>query len=164
MSTQNNTRQKKIIMGSDHAGYEAKIKLAEKLSLDGWSVTDVGCFSTESCDYPVPVHKLCLRIQKGEFPLGILICGTGIGVSIAANKHRGIRAAVCSDTYSAEMTRKHNAANVLCMGARVLDDEKIAEVTDAFLANEPLDEERHKRRLRMISELEDGTFDGKKYE
>ncbi|MCI5575044.1 MAG: ribose 5-phosphate isomerase B [Eubacteriales bacterium] len=156
--------QKKIIIGSDHAGYEAKLKLIEKLQKNGWSVTDVGCYSTESCDYPVPVHKLCLRIQSGEFPLGILICGTGIGVSIAANKHHGIRAAVCSDTYSAEMTRKHNAANVLCMGARVIGDDKIAEITEVFLSNEPLDEERHQRRLRMISELEDGTFDEQKYE
>lgn len=164
MSTQNNSRQKKIIMGSDHAGYEAKLKLAEKLKKDGWDVADAGCYSAERCDYPVPVHRLCLRVQNGEFPLGILICGTGIGVSIAANKHRGIRAAVCSDTYSAEMTRKHNAANVLCMGARVLGEEKIAEITDAFLSNEPLDEESHKRRVRMISELEDGTFDEKEYE
>ena len=155
--------QKKIIIGCDHAGYEAKLRLIAKLERDGWSVTDVGCFSTESCDYPIPVHMLCKRIQSGEFTLGILICGTGIGVSIAANKHRGIRAAVCSDLFSAEMTRKHNAANVLCMGARVLDDEKIAAITDTFLANEPLDEELHKRRLRMISELEDGTFDEKNY-
>ena len=85
-------------------------------------------------------------------------------MSIAANKHHGIRAAVCSDTYSAEMTRKHNAANVLCMGARVIGDDKIAEITEVFLSNEPLDEERHQRRLRMISELEDGTFDEQKYE
>ena len=155
--------QKKIIIGCDHAGYEAKLRLIAKLERDGWSVTDVGCFSTESCDYPIPVHMLCKRIQSGEFTRGILICGTGIGVSIAANKHRGIRAAVCSDLFSAEMTRKHKAANVLCMGARVLDDEKIAAITDTFLANEPLDEERHKRRLRMISELEDGTFDEKNY-
>lgn len=155
--------QKKIIIGCDHAGYEAKLKLTEKLRRDGWDVTDVGCNSAESCDYPIPVHLLCKRIQSGEFPLGILICGTGIGVSIAANKHRGIRAAVCSDLFSAEMTRKHNAANVLCMGARVLDDEMISKITDTFLSNEPLDEERHKRRLRMISELEDGTFDEHNY-
>ncbi len=159
----NENNAKKIIIGCDHAGYHAKQKLIEKLSHDGYTVTDVGCFSDESCDYPIPVHSLCQRIQSGEFPLGILICGTGIGVSIAANKHRGIRAAVCSDPFSTEMTRKHNAANVLCMGARVLDDQKIAELTDIFLANEPLTEERHVRRLRMISELEDGSYDSKNY-
>lgn len=158
-----NKQAKKIIIGCDHAGYHAKLNLSEKLKNDGYEITDVGCFSDESCDYPIPVHMLCQRIQTGEFTLGILICGTGIGVSIAANKHRGIRAAVCSDPYSAEMTRQHNAANVLCMGARVLDDRKIAEITDIFLANEPLTEERHVRRLRMISELEDGSYDEKNY-
>lgn len=154
----------KIALGCDHGGYALKCEILKQLEELGHEAKDFGCYSTESCDYPVPVHKLCLRIQSGEFPLGILICGTGIGVSIAANKHHGIRAAVCSDTYSAEMTRKHNAANVLCMGARVIGDDKIAEITEVFLSNEPLDEERHQRRLRMISELEDGTFDEQKYE
>ncbi len=156
--------KKKIIIGCDHAGYAAKLKLTELLNSEGWNVTDVGCYSDASCDYPIPVHNLCTRIQNGEFSLGILICGTGIGVSIAANKHRGIRAGVCSDVFSAEMTRKHNAANVLCMGARVLDDDMIAKITHVFLSNEPLDEERHQRRLKMISELEDGSFDDKHYE
>lgn len=155
---------KKIIIGCDHAGYDYKCNLITKLETMGYTVADVGTFSSESCDYPVPVHALCKRIQSGEFSNGILICGTGIGVSIAANKHDGIRAAVCSDPYSVEMTRKHNDANVLCMGARVIDFDLVCELTEIFLNTEALDEERHRRRLRMISELEDGTFDDKKYE
>ncbi|MCQ2353836.1 MAG: ribose 5-phosphate isomerase B [Clostridia bacterium] len=155
---------KNIIIGCDHAGYEYKCRLITRLELLGYSVTDVGTYSSESCDYPIPVHALCKKIQNGEFNRGILICGTGIGVSIAANKHKGIRAAVCSDDFSAEMTRKHNDANVLCMGARVLEFTKVCELTDIFLKTEALDEDRHLRRLRMISELEDGTFDDKKYE
>ena len=145
--------QKKIIIGCDHAGYEAKLKLIEKLRGEGWDVTDVGCYSTESCDYPIPVHMLCRRIQSGEFALGILICGTGIGVSIAANKHRGIRAAVCSDLFSAEMTRKHNAANVLCMGGRVVGAGLALELVEVFL-NTEFEGGRHRRRIDQLKDIE----------
>ncbi len=155
---------KKLVIGCDHAGYDYKCRLIARLEMLGYDVTDVGTYSSESCDYPVPVHALCKKIQSGEFTRGILICGTGIGVSIAANKHKGIRAAVCSDPYSTEMTRKHNDANVICMGARVLEFTKVCEFTDIFLNTEALAEERHVRRQRMIAELEDGTFDDKKYE
>lgn len=155
---------KNIVIGCDHAGFDYKCRLAARLEMLGYDVTDVGSFTNVSCDFPVPVHRLCSRIQSGEFSRGILICGTGIGVSIAANKHRGIRAAVCSDLYSAEMTRRHNDANVLCMGARVLDFTRVCEITDIFLTTDALDEERHRRRQRMITEIEDGTFDSKKYE
>lgn len=155
---------KKIIIGCDHAGFEYKNMLKKVLEKEGWEVEDAGTYSAESCDYPVPVHRLCKKIQSGDYTRGILICGTGIGVSIAANKHRGIRAAVCSDNYSAEMTRAHNDANVLCMGARVIPFFRVVELTRIFLNTEALSEERHIRRQRMISELEDGTFDGKDYE
>ncbi len=150
---------KKIVIGSDHAGFEMKEEIKKHLEERGFEVTDVGTDSAASCHYPVFANRLCRLIQDGKAPMGILVCGTGIGMSMAANKEKGIRAACCGDTFSARLTREHNDANVLCMGARVLDDAKIAAITDTFLANEPLDEERHRRRLRMISELEDGTFD-----
>lgn len=155
---------KKIIIGCDHAGFEYKNMLKVHLEKEGYTVEDAGTYSAESCDYPVPVHALCKKIQSGEYTRGILICGTGIGVSIAANKHKGIRAAVCSDDYSVEMTRKHNDANVLCMGARVLPFFRVIELTEIFLRTDALAEERHVRRQRMIAELEDGTFDSKDYE
>lgn len=154
---------KKIVIGSDHAGFEYKAKLISYLSDKGYEMIDAGTDSPESCDYPVPVHALCKTIQGGECDYGILICGTGIGVSMAANKHRGIRAAVCSDEYSTEMTRQHNDANVLCMGARVIDFSLVCKLTDIFLATDALSEERHRRRQQMISDLEDGSFD-EKYE
>lgn len=155
---------KKIIIGCDHAGFEYKNMLKAVLEREGWEVEDAGTYSSASCDYPVPVHRLCKKIQSGEYTQGILICGTGIGVSIAANKHRGIRAAVCSDNYSVEMTRQHNDANVLCMGARVIPFFRVVELTHIFLSTDALSEERHRRRQRMIAELEDGTFDSKDYE
>lgn len=98
----------RIVIGSDHAGYELKLKIIEHLEDQGIAVTDVGTDSAESCDYPVFADALCKRIQLGDFERGILVCGTGIGMSIAANKHSGIRAACCSDTYSARLTREHN--------------------------------------------------------
>ena len=111
---------KKITIGSDHAGYGLKLQIIAYLQKKGWEVIDVGTDSTDSCDYPVFAHKVCKNIQDGVTELGILICGTGIGMSMAANKHRGIRAAACSDTFSARLTRQHNNANVLCFGERVL--------------------------------------------
>ena len=154
---------KKLVIGSDHAGFEYKAKLIDYLTAKGYEMIDAGTYSADSCDYPIPVHALCKVIQSGECAQGILICGTGIGVSMAANKHHGIRAAVCSDKYSTEMTRLHNDANVLCMGARVIDFDLICELTDIFLSTDALTEERHLRRQQMISDLEDGTFE-EKYE
>ncbi len=143
-----------VIIGSDHAGFETKTALIRHLVGKGYNVTDSGTFSTASCDYPTEAHKLCARIQSGEFALGILLCGTGIGISIAANKHIGIRAALCSDTSSAELARQHNDANVCCMGARILDRDQICKIADVFLETPALDEERHRRRQRMLSDLE----------
>ncbi len=155
---------KSIVIGCDHAGYSAKLALIPYLEEKGYSVIDVGTHSEASCDYPIPVHRLCTELQSGTVPFGILICGTGIGVSIAANKHPGIRAALCGDVYSAEMTRQHNDANVLCMGARVIDLELMRRIIDIFLSTDALSEERHKRRVRMINDLDAGTFDESKYE
>ena len=108
-----------IAIGCDHGGYELKLEIKKYLDEKGIEYKDVGC-DGESCDYPDIAKDVCTLIQNGDAEKGILICGTGIGVSMAANKHRGIRAAVCSDKYSTEMTRLHNDANVLCMGARVI--------------------------------------------
>ena len=110
----------KITIGSDHAGYGLKLKVIAHLKELGIEVLDVGTDSEASCDYPVFAHRVCKNIQDGVTELGILVCGTGVGMSIAANKHRGIRAAVCSDTFSARLTRQHNDANVLCFGERVV--------------------------------------------
>ena len=121
----------KIVIGSDHAGYSLKLKVIDHLKERGFEVIDVGTNSLDRCDYPVYAHALCEKIQNGECELGILVCGTGVGMSMAANKHKGIRAACCSDTFSAEMTRAHNDANIIAM-AKVArdedDDEEEAEV------------------------------------
>ena len=152
-----------IAIASDHGGYALKEHIKAYLTSKGITCLDVGCNSPESCDYPIPVHRLCTEITEGDCPRGILICGTGIGVSIAANKHPGIRAALCGDKYSAEMTRQHNNANVLCMGARVISFELACEITDIFLSTPALDEERHRRRVKMIEDLEKGVFDEANY-
>ena len=143
---------KQIVIGSDHGGFILKGQLIRHLESRGITVTDVGTYSADSCNYPDIADALCKRIQSGEFELGILVCGTGIGMSIAANKHSGIRAAACENTFSARMTRMHNNANVLCLGARVHEFEKIVEITDAFLGAEFLGG-RHQRRVDMLETL-----------
>ena len=143
---------KKIVVGCDHAAYELKIKVVEYLKERGFDVTDVGTNSTESCDYPIFADALCKKIQLGECELGILVCGTGIGMSIAANKHKGIRAACCSDTYSAKLTREHNDANVLCFGARVVGEGLGLDLVDIFVDTEYAGG-KHARRVAMLDEL-----------
>ena len=100
-------KDNKITIGSDHAGYELKLKVIEHLKERGIEAIDVGTYSTDSCDYPDFAHAVCKNVQEGVTELGILVCGTGIGMSMAANKHKGIRAACCSDTFSARLTREH---------------------------------------------------------
>ena len=111
---------KTIVLGADHGGFELKNTIKNHLKNKGYTVIDVGTNSSDSCDYPVFASKACAHVLSGEADLGILVCGTGIGMSMAANKHKGIRAACCSDTFSARLTRLHNNANFLCIGARVL--------------------------------------------
>ena len=142
----------RIVIGSDHAGYELKLEIIEHLEDQGIAVTDVGTDSAESCDYPVFADALCKRIQLGDFERGILVCGTGIGMSIAANKHSGIRAACCSDTYSARLTREHNDANVLCFGARVIGEGLACDLADIFVSTEYMGG-KHARRVQMLDEL-----------
>ena len=123
----------KIAIGCDHAGFAIKNVIIEHITKKGYDVVDVGTNSADSCHYPIYAHALCEKIQSGECELGILICGTGIGMSMAANKHKGIRAACCSDTFSARLTREHNDANVLCFGERVVGAGLAADLVDAFL-------------------------------
>ncbi len=147
--------KRSIFIGSDAAGYKLKEEIKEYVIKKGYDVSDMGCDSEESCHYPIFAEKVCLEVQKNpEKIFGILICGTGIGMSMCANKHKGIRAGLCGDVFSAEMTRKHNNANVLCMGARVIGSEPAKEITDAFLEND-FEGGRHQVRIDMMAEFED---------
>lgn len=149
--------KRKIAIGSDHAGFAYKTEIIEHLKAQGFEVSDVGCPSEESCHYPLFAHRLCELITSGECEAGILICGTGIGMSIAANKHAGIRAAVCNDEYTARLTREHNDSNVLCLGARVINLETAEKLVDIFLST-GFTGGNHATRLAMIKKLEDGSF------
>ena len=143
----------KIIIGCDHGGLELKNEIISHLNKRGIEVLDVGTYTLDSCNYPDYAKALCTRIQSGEFERGILVCGTGIGMSMAANKHKGIRAACCADTFSARMTRMHNDANVLCLGGRVVGAGLACDMVDLFVDTE-FEGGRHATRVAMISELE----------
>ena len=147
--------RKKIFIGADSAGYLMKEELAASLRDIGYDVTDCGTDSTESCHYPDFARAVCREVQKAPNDVfGILVCGTGIGMSMAANKHRHIRAALCGDTYSARFTRLHNNANVLCMGARVIGSGLAADIAAAFLSTEFEAGGRHELRVNMITDIE----------
>lgn len=141
-----------IAIGSDHGGFELKEKLMEHLSERGLEYKDFGTYSSASCDYPVYAKAVANAVASGECDRGIIICGTGIGVSITANKVRGIRAALCGDCFSAEETRQHNDANVLCMGARVVGEGLALKIADTFLDTPFSNDERHIRRISMIED------------
>ncbi len=143
----------KIAIGCDHGGYLLKQEVIEHLKKRKIEVTDVGCDVPISCDYPVYARKVTDLVLGKEVDLGILVCGTGIGMSMAANKEKGIRAAVCHDNFSAKATREHNDANVLCMGARVVGPGLALMIVDTFLDTEFSGDERHIRRLSMFSDL-----------
>ena len=143
-----------IALGSDHGGYLYKEELKKHLDEKGIEYIDFGTDSTASCDYPVYAEKVCRAIQSGECEKGILICGTGIGMSICANKLRGIRAACCGDHFSAEFTRKHNNSNVLCMGARTIGAGVALQLADIFLSTE-FEGGRHQKRVDMITAFEE---------
>ena len=141
-----------IAIGSDHGGFELKKKLMEHLSERGLEYKDFGTYSSASCDYPVYAKAVANAVASGKCDRGIIICGTGIGVSITANKVRGIRAALCGDCFSAEATRQHNDANVLCMGARVVGEGLALKIADTFLDTPFSNDERHIRRISMIED------------
>ena len=148
----------KIVIGCDHAGFQIKNAVKEHILKKGYEVVDVGTHSTESCHYPVYAHAAAEKILCGECELGILICGTGIGMSMAANKHKGIRAACCSDVFSARLTREHNDANMLCFGQRVVGIGLALDLVDAFLGAEYMNSGNHPLRVAMLSDIEEGTF------
>ena len=143
----------KIAIAADHGGFELKDSMVEYIKSLGNEVMDLGTNSADSVDYPDYAKKVCEEIQKGNSDLGILICGTGIGMSLAANKFEGIRAACVSDVYSAKMSRNHNNANVLCFGARVIGDEVAKLIIKTFLENE-FEAGRHQRRVDKIMAFE----------
>lgn len=140
-----------LAIASDHAGYQLKEKLKKYLEANNIVYNDLGTYSEESCHYPVYAKKLCKEITDGRCDKGILICGTGIGMSMVANKQKGIRAAACSDYFSAKYTRAHNDANVLCLGARVIGEGLAEELVNVFL-NTPFEGGKHKIRIDMFEE------------
>ena len=145
---------KKLVIGCDHAAPELKAIVRDHLIERGFEVTDVGTHTTDSCNYPDYAHALCKKIQSGECELGILICGTGIGMSMAANKHKGIRAACCENTFSARMTRMHNNANVLCFGERVIGYGLACDMADLFV-DTPFEGGRHQARVDDLNALDE---------
>lgn len=139
----------KVAVGSDHGGFEYKESIIKFLQSKNIDCIDVGTYSKDSCDYPVIAKKLCEKILSGEADRGILICGTGIGMSIAANKIKGIRAALCHDTFSARATRAHNNSNVLCMGERVIGECLALDIVDMWLKTD-FEGGRHQKRIDML--------------
>ena len=142
-----------LAIACDHGGFLLKKEIIKHLEERGISYCDFGCDSQDSVDYPIYAKKLCDAIREGKCYRGILVCGTGIGMSMAANKCKGIRAACCHDTFSARMTRLHNDANVLCMGGRVVGPGLACDLVDLFIDTEFLGE-RHQRRVDMVMDLE----------
>lgn len=139
----------RIAIGSDHGGYEYKEQIVSHLKEKGYECVDVGTYSTDSCDYPVIARTVTTKITTGEADRGILICGTGIGMSIVANKVKGIRAALCGDTFSARASRAHNNSNVLCLGERVIGINLVMDIVDIWLESK-FEGGRHQRRVDMM--------------
>ena len=143
----------KIALGCDHGGFSHKNAIYEYLQKNGYDVIDFGIYEEKAVDYPDIAQKVCRSIQSGECDRGILICGTGIGMSLAANKFKGIRAAACSEHFSAKYTRLHNDANILCLGGRVIGIGTALELTDLFVKTD-FEGGRHQNRVNKITEIE----------
>lgn len=143
-----------IAIASDHGGFAMKQELIRHLRENGTELEDIGCYSEESVDYPVYAEKAARGVVDGTYERAILVCGTGIGMSIAANKIDGVRAALCGDCYSAEMTRLHNDSNVLCLGGRIIGIELAKRIADIWLETPFSGEERHARRVAAVMALE----------
>ena len=143
-----------IAIGCDHGGYALKQDIMAMLTEKGYEFKDYGTYSAESCDYPIYAEAVCKAILGGEADRGILICGTGIGISIAANKFKGIRAANCADCFSAEFTRRHNDANIGALGARTVGSGLALKIVETFLET-GFDGGKHARRIGMIAEIEE---------
>ena len=145
-----------IALGCDHGGFALKHEIMKHLDDRGLAYNDYGTYTEESCDYPIYGEAVGRAVASGACELGIIICGTGIGISMAANKVKGVRAALCGDCFSAEMTRKHNDANVLALGARVVGPGLALKIVDTFLDNE-FEGGRHARRVALLNEIESGN-------
>ena len=143
----------KIVLANDHSAVDMKKEILAHLEEKGYQVIDIGTNSPESCDYPVFGERAGKMVASGEADLGILICGTGVGISLAANKVKGVRACVCSEPYSAKLSRMHNDTNILAFGARVVGTQLAKMIVDEWLAAE-FEGGRHKRRVDMIMEIE----------
>ena len=141
-----------IALGSDHGGYGLKQEIIGYLEEKGIEYKDYGCYDESPCDYPVFGKKAAQAVVSGECEKGILICGTGIGISIAANKIKGVRAALCHDVFSAKATREHNDANMLAMGARVVGPGLALMIVDTFLNTDFSNADRHQKRIDMLEE------------
>lgn len=144
----------KIGIGNDHSALDLKKVVVEHLQSEGYEVVDYGTYTKESCNYPEFGEKVARAIVAGEVDLGVLICGTGVGISLAANKVKGIRAAVCSEPYTAQMVRRHNNAQIIAFGARVVGDEMAKMIVDSFLNAEFEGGGRHQKRVDMIMNIE----------
>jgi ribose 5-phosphate isomerase B len=146
-----------IAIGSDHGGYQLKALLVKSLQEWGLEVQDLGTHSSESCDYPDIAHALARGIEQGRFDIGLLVCGTGVGMSIAANRHAAVRAAVVSDPFTARMAREHNHSNVLCLGERVVGQGLALAIVRAWLDARPDTDPRHSRRVAKLNPGEPRT-------
>jgi len=147
----------KIAIGNDHVAVEMKNHIKKYLEEKGYELINLGTDSSERCDYPIYGKKVAEAVASGECERGILICGTGIGISLAANKVKGIRAAVCSEAYSARLTRQHNDANIIAFGARVIGEATAEMIVDEFL-NAEYEGGRHQKRIDMITAIEQGEL------
>ncbi len=145
----------KIALGADHGAFELKEAIKKHLEEKGIEYTDYGCFSKQSVDYPRYAYLAASAVASGECDFGIICCTTGLGVSMAANKVKGIRAAVCTSNHLAEMTRRHNNANVICMGQAVVTEQEAFEMVDIFLSTE-FEGGRHQRRVDLLTDIENG--------
>lgn len=141
----------KIIIGSDHAGFELKNKIMDYLKNKGFEIFDNGCYNSETIDYPIIAKDTAQKVAQGLFTKGILICGSGVGMCISANKIKGIRAVVCSDTTTAKFSRLHNDTNILCFGQRIIGEYLAKDICDIWL-NTNFEKERHLKRINLIEQ------------
>lgn len=144
-----------LAIASDHAGFEMKEEIKRYLFAEGHTAEDFGCHNTESCDYPDFAHKACRAVVQGTCERGVLICGTGLGMSYTANRYKGIRAALCLNTEMARLARAHNDANVLALGSRLIDGALAKDILRVWMET-PFDGGRHLKRIRKIDELKEG--------
>lgn len=147
----------KLAIGCDHGGFALKEALLDHLKNKGVSFEDLGTYGLDSVDYPLYAAKVAHAVADGKADLGLLVCSTGLGISMAANKVKGIRAAVCTDVYCAEMCRRHNNANILCLGGKVVDPDTAVKILDVFLDTQ-FDGGRHQRRIDQIAQIEEGNL------